>query len=194
MLLLPVGEYMLKKIAISITMGIVFSLAIFTALTTMHYTEPATTPQPSPSPEGVGVPLSPINITLLVSQFTEPQGLGSEASLTIEIVSIEDASNVTVNVSLPKGISLLEGSLTWNGNLKANISSSFDVRIKAVEVGDWTISATATWYFTSDSWYGDIGRVCICVFEDRIVVTSGECPTCIKNIPPGYNESKTEPP
>ncbi|MEM2972446.1 MAG: hypothetical protein QW270_08540 [Candidatus Bathyarchaeia archaeon] len=181
---------MLKKIVLSITMGIAFSLAIFTVLTIMPCTQP-TTPQPSPLSEGV--PLSAINITLHISQFTEPQGLGSEANLTIEIVSIEDASNVMVNVSLPEGISLLEGDLAWTGNLTANVSSSFNLRIKAVEVGNWTISATAMWYLTSNSWYGDIDRMCICVFEDRIVVTSGEC-CSTKNIPPGYNELRTSPP
>lgn len=110
---------MFKKIALSATMGIILSSAIFMAITIIPWSE-------FTSPPLDEAPLSPMTIDLYVSPSTEPQGLGSEANLTIEIVSTLDAPNVTAKLNLPEGISLVRGNLTWSVSLQANVSSSFD--------------------------------------------------------------------
>ena len=180
---------MFKKIAFSATMGIILSSAIFMVITIVPWSE-------FTSPPLDEAPSSPMTINLYVSPFTEPQGLGSEANLKIEIASIEDASNVTAKINLPEGLSLVSGNLTWNGTLQANVSSSFDARIKATKLGNWTISATVKWYLYEDSWVGAIDRATICVFEDRIIVTPaspmGESSS--DAVPSGYDELKKESP
>lgn len=173
---------MQKEIILSAFMGIVLSFAIFTVVAIIPWPE-LNTPPLLPQE---GAPLSPMTIALHVSSFSEPQGPGSEADLTIEIISIQDASNVIAEVNLPEGISLLAGNLTWIADLKANDSSNFGLRMKVIEVGNWTISARVKWYLTDDSWYGDIDRVCICVFENEIVLTSTE--QTPQTVPPGWNE------
>lgn len=142
---------------------------------------------------GFQVSRSPISVNLSISSFTEPSRLGSEAELKTSIISIWDAPNTTINVVLPDGIALVNGDLTWNANLKANVLINLNATIRAIKIGNWTVLAIAKWYFTYDSWYGDVAKLCICVYEDRIVVDSEECPPST-DIPSGYDETRTVPP
>jgi hypothetical protein len=101
---------------------------------------------------------SPLDVKVVISNLTEPLGVGSEGNVTIILTSTKDASDVAVQFlllqdgylfGLPIGIVYIEGNLannTWTGDLKANVSMIFNARIKAVEVGSARIWVIATWY------------------------------------------------
>lgn len=121
---------------------------------------------------------SPVVVTLLAEDF-EPPKLGGEGKLTVTLTSNMDVYDVTVQVNLPRGISLVSGRLLWNGDVKANVSTSFSLMVKACEVGTWNIAATANYYLTSgvwSRWYGDTGQLGIYISEDEISVVSGGFP------------------
>ena len=151
--------------------AIAFSFAVFAVLTAL----PGLQVAPSQSSLDDSVPLSPMSITLTLSPFSDPQLPRSQSDMTVKMLSTCDANNVTAEILLPQGISVVSGSLKWQGDLKANVSSSFCTTIKIIEVGNWTVSARVRWYFTPDSWYGDIDRICIRAFNDRIEVVPAEC-------------------
>jgi len=83
----------------------------------------------------------PIVLNITVSDFTKPEGLNSEANLTVTVTPKEDISNVSIKIWLPEGIQLVNGNLTWSGNLIANTSVALNVRIRMVELGEWHIFA-----------------------------------------------------
>jgi len=83
----------------------------------------------------------PIVLNITVSDFTKPEGLNSEANLTVTVTPKQDISNASMKISLPEGIQLVNGNLTWSGNLIANISVALNVRIRIIELGDWHIFA-----------------------------------------------------
>ena len=140
---------------------------------------------------GSKISSSPISIDLSISPFSEPKGLGSKAELTVIVTSVWDANNISVQIDLPEGFSFVSGNLTWSGDLHENIPTNFNARIEAAKVGNWTIEATARWYLTSDSWYGDIDRLCVSVSEDEISVLA----ECLERpmLPPSFNETETSP-
>jgi hypothetical protein len=160
-----------KKIRIAAVSAIAFSFAVFIVLTALPKLQVA----PPQSSLNDSVPLSPMSITLTLSPFSNPQLPRSKSNVTAKILSTCDASNVTAEILLPQGIGVVSGSLKWQGCLKANVSSSFCTTIEIIEVGNWTVSAKVRWYFTPDSWYGDIDRICIRAFNGRIEVAPAEC-------------------
>jgi len=83
----------------------------------------------------------PIVLNITVSDFTKPEGLNSEANLTVTVTPKQDISNASMKISLPEGIQLVNGNLTWSGNLIANISVALNVRVRIIELGDWHIFA-----------------------------------------------------
>lgn len=84
--------------------------------------------------------LPPVVLNITVSDFTKPEGLDSEANLTASVTAKEDILNASVRVWLPDGIKLTDGNLTWSGDLIANASLNLNVRIRAVELGQWQVS------------------------------------------------------
>jgi len=140
---------------------------------------------------GSKISSSPISVDLSISPFSEPKGLGSKAELTVTVTSVWDVNNLSAQIDLPEGISFVSGNLTWSGDLHENIPANFQAIIEAANVGNWTIKATARWYLTSDSWYGDIDRLCVSVSEDEISVLA-ECPERLV-LPPSFNETGTSP-
>jgi len=82
----------------------------------------------------------PVVLNITVSDFTEPEGLNSEANLTASVTAKEDILNATVRVWLSEGIKLIDGNLTWSGDLIANTSVDLNVRIMVVELGQWHVS------------------------------------------------------
>jgi len=175
---------MLRRMILSVSTGVVIALAIFLAI--------SNTPWPSSKSDDStsDIAISAIHTTLVFSSFSMPQGLGSEAILTIEVSSLEDSANVSVHVNLPEGLLLVTGDLDWNVDLKENVSDSRTMVIRAVQVGNWTVSATARWYIYDDSWEGDSDIACVCVSEDSISVIRKIywTPDVLPDIPSNMNE------
>lgn len=163
----------------------IWGLSVFEDKVTTWAGDPSVSPFPSriyyfrqDSEEPVWPAESPVMVKLLAGEF-EPPKLGGEGKLTVILTSSMDVHDVTVRVNLPRGISLVSGRLIWNGDVEANVSTSFSLIVKACEVGRWNIAATANYYLTSgvwSRWYGDTGQLGIYISEDEISVVSGEFP------------------
>ena len=128
-----------------------------------------TSPQQSQEgTRGETAPSIPIDVNLRLSNAPR---LNQTAELRCLVTSVFDASNVTVNISLPEGFVLVQGSTSWVGDIHEDGSVELMAIIKAVNVGNWTIEATAGYYLTKDSWYGDIDRLYISVSEDSAYIS-----------------------
>lgn len=130
------------------------------------------------------IPEPPIYLLMHLSNFTEPAGVGSEADLTVFLIPWVDMQDISAEIVLPEGLSLVDGNLVWNGNLKANIREKFSARIRAEKVGNWTIVVAAgsclpdgPWFGDSDVygvwWHGDAQVVGLSVRADEITSWSG---------------------
>jgi len=76
-----------------------------------------------------------------------------------------------VQIKLPEGLALAKGDLSWLGDIPANGIIEVKSVIKAINVGNWTIEATAGYSVTEDSYYGDVDRLYISVSEDSAYVS-----------------------
>ncbi len=146
--------------------------------------------------ESSSSPSSPISVKLTTAAFTELPKLGSETDLIME-VSVHPSynrtlPNATVNMDLPEGIELISGHTQWNGTLSIADPIVLTARVKFVEDGNWSLSASAKSYFTEDSWVGNEADICYSVSEATIAQKSGKCPTKT-TLPPGTRETKPSP-
>lgn len=156
---------------------------IIASVVMASWSRPATSTPPSSTspdfpPEYQVWPLD--MVTLFISNFTEPIGVGSEAVLTVIVASPYNVTNVTVRLDLlqvvddwPVGIISIGGHSTmWNGDLRANRSISFNAKIKAIEAGYARIVANATWYNDLEECYMELlDSLWIIVLENDIQVS-----------------------
>ena len=143
-------------------------------------------------------PASPINVKLITSGFTEPRGVGSQASVIVNVTSSVDAANVSLEISIRKayedwpsqGIEPVIFSVTsWKGDLSANVSIVIPfATINATQIGYGRIVAEVTWYDFSSNWehfsYDQLGIV---VLEDEILVVEDLAGVLPHFFPPGFN-------
>jgi hypothetical protein len=162
-----------KNLVIPGIAGILLACAIFSAFAVAPW---ASTTSNVNFPQ---MPPGPLDVKLVISNLTEPFGVGSEGILTVIVTSTRNASNVIVQFDLlqvsskrPMGISFVgENLTTWSGDLRANVSMIFTTRIKAVEVGYAQIVATAKWSPLEGFQYTANDRVWILVQENDIQVS-----------------------
>ncbi len=141
-----------RKLTISGIAGVIVASLIIASVVMAPWT-PATptSSSPKPPPGWLGGTLS---VRSFISNLTEPLGVGSEGTLTVIVTSTLNASNVVVQFDMspvsnnwPLGINFVGQNLTtWSGNLKANVSTIFNARIRAVEPGYARLLVTTTWY------------------------------------------------
>jgi len=144
------------------------------------------------------LPVSPINVRLIASGFTEPRGIGSQALLIINVTSSVDAANVSLKISIRKayedwpsqGIELISGFTSWKGDLLANIPVIFNPfpTINVTQIGYGRIVTEVTWYDSSSNWehysYDQLGIV---VLEDEVLVVEDLAGVLPHFLPPGFN-------
>jgi len=148
------------------------------------------------------LPLSPINVRLTISGFTEPWGIGSQALLTINVTSSVKAVNVVFKISLRKayedwpsqGLELISGNTTWNGDLLANVSIIMSVKVNATQIGYGRIVAEVTWYDSSSEYeYYSVDQLGIVILEDEILVIEDLGGNLPHLFPPGSNPTPPWP-
>jgi len=92
-----------------------------------------------------GSTVSPSFGTSADLSISHPPKLAEEAQLTFTIQGQpwENAmlKSITANIVLPEGFALVNGDLSWNGDLGTNQTVQIISTIKAVKTGDWTIGA-----------------------------------------------------
>jgi hypothetical protein len=162
------------------------------------------------------LPVSPINVRLITSGFTEPRGVGSQALLIINVTSSVDAANVSLKISIRKayedwpsqGIELISGFTSWKGDLLANVSVIFNpfATINVTQIGYGRIVAEVTWYDSSSNWeHYSRDQLGIVVLEDEVLVIEdlgGVLPDpfppgsnpILPTIPPDFNGTLPNPP
>lgn len=89
-----------------------------------------------------GCPLPPLEVEL-----SFPHGaphLNQIAELRCLMKANDIADNLTVRINLPEGFELVNGDLTWAGNLSRGSIKELKSNIKLVKVGNWDIQAVIT--------------------------------------------------
>ena len=149
-------------------------------------TPPSPTPTSKGTPSTQSVPSTGMEVNLSISNAP---ALNETAELTCTITSIYDAYNNTAQIELPAGLVLVSGNLSWTGDIivpeeekrkhpRPPLNGSgpewdrlweeyeypksrveFSAIVKSVEVGNWTITATAGYnVFTQEGiQYGRLG-------------------------------------
>jgi hypothetical protein len=74
--------------------------------------------------------------------------VGRDVNLHIEISALHAEPNTVFTVTLPAEIALVEGDLTWQGELVADQPLSLDLTIRVTTEGEWPIDA---YVFSSDT-------------------------------------------
>ena len=77
--------------------------------------------------------------------------VGDAVDVNATVTSVVDAPNTTVEVTLPNAVQLLEGSLTWQGNLSAGGSANFAFKVAFLEEGEFEIGASAASAIDADN-------------------------------------------
>ena len=183
-----------KNLVIPGIAGILLACAIFSAFVIAPWASTTSNvdfPQMPP-----GWPSGALDVKLVISNLTEPLGVGSEGILTVIVTSTRNASDVIVQFDLlqvidelPIGISFVgENLTTWSGDLRANVSMIFTAKIKVVEVGYARIISNATWYPFETFHYVAKDSLWILVLENDIQVSGDFI------FPPGSNQTTPNPP
>jgi len=144
------------------------------------------------------LPVSPINVKLITSGFTEPRGVGSHALVIVNVTSSVDAANVSLKISIRKayeewpsqGIELISGFTSWKGDLLANVSVIFNpfATVNVTQIGYGRIVAEVTWYDSSSNWeHYSLDQLGIVVLEDEILVVEDLAGVLPHFLPPGFN-------
>lgn len=77
---------------------------------------------------------SPLDVELVMA---EVPSLGGEAAVEWTVVSrYSFLKDVALSIRLPNGVELVEGSLTWKGDLARDVSAAGVIRVKAVRPGN----------------------------------------------------------
>ncbi|MFH1840082.1 MAG: hypothetical protein ABH849_02945 [Nanoarchaeota archaeon] len=99
--------------------------------------------------------------------------LGETTEITVTISSIpeirENMPETVTNILLPEGFELVSGNPTWHGYIK-NEPQQFNIKIKAVKIGNWTIEAKARSPPEGGARFVGDGNLYISVYEDKGVV------------------------
>lgn len=108
---------------------------------------------------GCGIPFetppsvsSPITIELAMSKAPR---LNEPARITCTIKSAFPAPNSVAQVELPSGATLIDGNLSWQGDLEPGSPVRLSGTIKFVEEGQWTIKAFAKYIISEQTCWGD---------------------------------------
>jgi hypothetical protein len=76
--------------------------------------------------------------------FSAPPTLNQEVTLVFRVKPLIDAPDTTVQIDLPEGFLSMGGPLEWREDIFAEESRVFQVQVKAIKTGTWTITAKAT--------------------------------------------------
>jgi len=137
--------------------------------------------------------------------------LNERVTLTFTVSSTVDANNTTAEIKFttarggifpapfPAEAVLIDGPLTWKGDLKAGKPVSLDAEIVFNETGTWAIEASARHVVDNKNSWGDIDVIYLTVGVDRGEFGWPRTPPVVPIQPspgsvPGVPSSQEEPP
>jgi hypothetical protein len=91
--------------------------------------------------------------------------LHEQVDLTFNFSSVRAAPGTTAEFVLPKGVALVEGNLSWSGDLLPDEMRTMFVTIEFVEEGNWTIEAKARYELENGDVWGDAAYLYLFVSE-----------------------------
>ena len=89
-------------------------------------------------------------MTMKMSVSPDPV-VGKDVTLHVDIVSKSAAPKTVLTVTLPSGVELVSGSLSWQGAVAANQLIGIDMTIRITAEGEWPVYAYAYYQFSPDS-------------------------------------------
>src|SRR5688572_14775621 len=113
-------------------------------------------------------PSSPIEIILV---FEATPLLNEEISLSLTVKSLLDAPQLKSTVTLPPGFELISGELDVTESGIAGQNFTRTLVVKAVQLGDWQISAAATGMQSEGGIFGKTATLYVRVLETTSIVS-----------------------
>jgi len=117
---------------------------------------------PSTGPSMNNAPTSPMSVQLSIST---PPALNQMADVRAVVRSTVEAPNTKAEIILSEGFILVNGVLSWTGDLAKDGYVELLATVKAIKTGEWTIEARAISNFTSDSYFGSSAALRLLVSE-----------------------------
>jgi hypothetical protein len=109
-------------------------------------------------------PSTPLTVELILSKAPR---LEEPADLSFTISSVLDAPGTTAEILLPEGAALVDGNLTWSGDLPANQPVQLQATMKFVEEGNWMIEAKARHELESGDVWADAAYIYLHITENK---------------------------
>ena len=109
-------------------------------------------------------PSTPIIFELILSKAPR---LEESAELTFTISSVLDAPGTKAEILLPDGAVLMDGNLTWSGDLVANKPVQFQATMKFINEGSWIIEAKARHELESGDIWADAAYIYLHITENK---------------------------
>ncbi len=81
------------------------------------------------------------------------------------------AKNATANITLGRGLELVDGDLEWQGDLIPGKPVEIKATIRAVATGDWRIEARAFYHPNETDWVGGTAYLYALVYKDHATVS-----------------------
>ena len=75
--------------------------------------------------------------------FNQTPLINQNVDLTVELLSVINATNTTANITLPSEVELISGETQWNVSLLENVTSNHTITIKINATGNFSIETRA---------------------------------------------------
>jgi hypothetical protein len=106
---------------------------------------------------------------LSVTSSISPEPLvGQTVNYHIKMSSVIALPNATLTITLPSGITLIEGDLSWHGDLAEDQEVTKDLAIRVTSAGEWVVTA----YAVSDMGKGDVSRQRVTATQSLYITSS----------------------
>jgi len=99
---------------------------------------------------------TPIQVILTIDHYPAS---GESVQLKCEITTAEEAPNSTAQIELPAGGRLIDGSLTWNGDLHPNQPVQLLATVAFDQTGDTSVFCRAHYQIDEQNSWGDLGQL-----------------------------------
>lgn len=123
-----------------------------------------------------GVPSSPMDLEPIITQFSEDKT--SEISIKVGMregykTEYFEAKGTRIEISLSNQIELVEGDLSWEGDIIGDDVVELSIRVKAVENGEGSITANAiTHDFPGYDYISDTETVYVLVESNKVEISN----------------------
>ena len=99
---------------------------------------------------------TPIQVILTIDHYPAS---GESVQLKCEITTAEEAPNSTAQFELPAGGRLIDGNLTWNGDLHPNQPVQLLATVAFDQTGDTSVFCRAHYQIDEQNSWGDLGQL-----------------------------------